>query len=79
MFLHPAMVPVKFLLHARNMLGKPLPMDGWEIVYGDDGQPKCRRTVVQELCYGTQYRDADSKERKCCQDMSGLTWIDKPA
>lgn len=54
-------------------------MDGWEIVYGDDGQPKCRRTVVQELCYGTQYRDADSKERKCCQDMSGLTWIDKPA
>lgn len=54
-------------------------MDGWEIVYGDDGQPKCRRTIVQELCYGTQYRDADSKEKKCCQDMSGLTWIDKPA
>ncbi|KAG2744351.1 hypothetical protein P692DRAFT_201808494 [Suillus brevipes Sb2] len=51
--------------HARQA---GLPMDGWEIVYGDDGQPKCRRTVVQELCYGTQYRDA------CCAKDHAWTY-----
>ncbi|KAG1774067.1 hypothetical protein EV702DRAFT_1128195 [Suillus placidus] len=58
-----------------------LPTDGWEIVYGDGGQPKCRRVAVQELgiCRGVEYIDADTKDKKCCQDVSGLTWIDRPA
>lgn len=62
--------------HARKA---GLPTDGWEIVHDSDGQPKCRRTAVQELCYGTEYFDADTKEKKCCRDVSGLTWFNKPA
>ncbi|KAG1739517.1 hypothetical protein EDB19DRAFT_834169 [Suillus lakei] len=56
-----------------------LPTDGWEVVYDNDGQPKCRRVAVQELCHGVEFIDADTKEKKCCRDASGLTWIDKPA
>jgi hypothetical protein len=37
-----------------------LPTDGWEIVYDNEGQPKCRRTAIHELCYGTEYFDAVS-------------------
>ncbi|KAG2037305.1 hypothetical protein BDR03DRAFT_383634 [Suillus americanus] len=56
-----------------------LPTDGWEIVHDIDNQPKCRRTDVKEICPGVDYLDADTKEKKCCQDVSGLTWIDKHA
>ncbi|KAG2037310.1 hypothetical protein BDR03DRAFT_383908 [Suillus americanus] len=56
-----------------------LPTDGWEIVHDVDGQPKCRRSDVKEICPGVDYLDADTKEKKCCQDVSGLTWIDKHA
>ncbi|KAG1813253.1 uncharacterized protein BJ212DRAFT_1367515 [Suillus subaureus] len=58
-----------------------LPTDGWKIVYEDGGQPKCRRMTVQELdiCHGVEYIDADTKDKRCCQDVSGLTWIDRPA
>ncbi|KAG1858008.1 hypothetical protein DFJ58DRAFT_840484 [Suillus subalutaceus] len=79
MLVRNAMVPV--LLPVRNMLGKQvgLPTDGWEIVHDSDGQSKCRRTEVKEICHGVEFFDADTKEKKCCQDVSGLTWIDKPA
>ncbi|KAG1837156.1 hypothetical protein DFJ58DRAFT_734507 [Suillus subalutaceus] len=56
-----------------------LPTDGWEIVHDSDGQPRCRRTDIKEFCPGVEFFDADTKEKKCCQDVSGLTWIDKPA
>lgn len=41
----------------------------------------CRRVSVQELgiCRGIEYIDADTKDKECCQDVSGLTWIDRPA
>ncbi|KAG2038810.1 hypothetical protein BDR03DRAFT_283230 [Suillus americanus] len=55
-----------------------LPTDGWEIVYDDEGQLKCRRVDVKEICAGVDYFDADTKEKRCCRDVSGLTWIDKP-
>ncbi|KAG1757114.1 hypothetical protein EDB19DRAFT_12715 [Suillus lakei] len=58
-----------------------LPTDGWEIVYNNEGQAKCRRVAVQELglCRGVEYIDADTKDKQCCQDVSGLTWINEPA
>ncbi|KAG1766604.1 hypothetical protein EV702DRAFT_790136 [Suillus placidus] len=56
-----------------------MPTDGWKSVYGEDGQPTCRRVAVTELCNGVNYIDADTKEKKCCRDVSGLVWIDKPA
>lgn len=62
--------------HARRA---GLPTDGWEVVRDNEGNTKCRRTAIHELCYGAEYLDADTKEKKCCQDASGLTWINKPA
>ncbi|KAG2071305.1 hypothetical protein BDR04DRAFT_1098337 [Suillus decipiens] len=58
-----------------------LPIDGWRVVYDDGGQMTCRRVSVQELgiCRGIEYIDADTKDKECCQDVSGLTWIDRPA
>ncbi|KAG1754647.1 hypothetical protein EDB19DRAFT_1823912 [Suillus lakei] len=58
-----------------------LPTDSWKIIHDNEGQPNCRRVAVQELriCRGVEYIDADTKDKKCCQDVSGLTWIDKPA
>jgi hypothetical protein len=56
-----------------------LPTEGWEIVHDSEGQPKCRRVDVQELCHGVDYFDVDTKEKKFCRDVSGLTWIDKSA
>ncbi|KAG1885948.1 hypothetical protein F4604DRAFT_1917635 [Suillus subluteus] len=58
-----------------------LPTDGWEIVFRDGGRSKCRRVTAQELeiCCGTEYIDADTRAKMCCEDVSGLTWIDRPA
>ncbi|KAG2149541.1 hypothetical protein BD769DRAFT_1659093 [Suillus cothurnatus] len=58
-----------------------LPTDGWRIVYEDGGQQKCRRVTVQELgiCRGVEYIDAETRDKKCCEDLNGLTWIDRPS
>ncbi|KAG1769289.1 hypothetical protein EV702DRAFT_1282132 [Suillus placidus] len=56
-----------------------MPTDGWTVVHDDEGQAFCRRVEIKELCLGVEHIDADTKEKRCCPDVSGLTWIDKPA
>ncbi|OJA13602.1 hypothetical protein AZE42_02731 [Rhizopogon vesiculosus] len=55
------------------------PTDGWKVVLDSNGQPKCRREDVKEICFGVDYIDADTNIYGCCQDASGLTWINAPA
>lgn len=57
-----------------------LPTDSWRVVYDEGGQMTCRRVTVQELglCRGTEYIDADTKDKECCQTGNGVTWINRP-